>query len=468
VTAVEWKQLRAPAFVSACLSALFIVVYGGSNWLAAQRVEVVTWYYAWERFIPFVPWTVVPYMTIDAFFVAAPFLCRGREELRTLAKRITFGILTAGTFFVLMPLTLAVERPLSDGWTAPIFAFLHGFDRPFNLFPSLHITLRTILGVHYARHTRGGWRVASNVWFNLIGISTVLTYQHHVVDVAGGFTLAALCFFLFRERQMGGVSVPNLRVGSYYAVVSIMLIAIGLMVPNALLLFWPALGTGLISAAYFGFTRNVYRKKNGRIPLSAQLVLGPVLLGQRISCWWYRRKSERWNKVTPAVWIGAQLNNREARELKQLGVTAVLDMTAEFSERKELLAGRYLNLAVIDLTAPTQNQLRGAAEFIEREAAVGGVYVHCKAGYSRSAAAVGAYLLASGRAKDPRECLLLLKGARPSIVVRPEILKALDEFARTVRDAGLLREVVPSEMEKDGGCEAERINSVENATVTSD
>ncbi|MGZ8899575.1 MAG: dual specificity protein phosphatase family protein [Limisphaerales bacterium] len=429
----RWKRLVAPALVSAGLSALFVVVYGGSNWLAGQRVDVATWYYAWERLIPFVPWTVVPYMTIDAFFVASPFLCRGREELRTLAKRTAFGIIVAGAFFVVMPLTLAVERPQPEGWTAPIFAFLHGFDRPFNLFPSLHITLRTILGVHYARHTRGGWRVASNVWFSLIGISTLLTCQHHVVDVAGGFALAALCFYVFREEPAEGVVIPNERVGSYYAIGGAVLVIIALLVPRALILFWPALGMCLVAAAYFGRAPNVYRKENGRIPLSARMVLGPVLLGQRISCWWYRRRSDRWNKVTRKVWIGAQLNEREAGEARRQGVTAVLDMTAEFSEAQEFLDVRYLNLPVIDLTAPTQEQLRSAAEFIERASEAGIVYVHCKAGYSRSAAAVGAYLLASGKARSVRECLLLLKGARPSIVVRSEILNALEEYASDLK-----------------------------------
>jgi membrane-associated phospholipid phosphatase/predicted protein tyrosine phosphatase len=465
---VERKQLRASALVSAYLSALFIVVYGGSNWLAGQRSEVATWYYAWERFIPFVAWTVVPYMTIDAFFVMAPFLCRGREELRILAQRITFGIVVAGIFFVLMPLTLAVERPLPEGWTAPIFAFLHGFDRPFNLFPSLHITLRTILGVHYARHAKGRWRVASNVWFSLIGISTVLTYQHHVIDVAGGFVLAALCFFLFREEQPRRTVLPNFRIGSFYAMGSAVLIGVALLVPNALLFFWPGLGTGLVAAAYLGFAPNIYRKKDGRIPLSARFILGPVLLGQRISCWWYRRRSDRWNKVTARVWIGAQLNEREARELKAMGVRAVLDMTAEFSETRELLGGQYLNLSVIDLTAPTQEQLGSAAAFIEREAVEGGVYVHCKAGYSRSAAAVGAYLLASGKAKDASECLDWLQEARPGIVVRPEILEALEEFARTARGGVLLREVITGEMEKDGSGETERVDAVEDAAVTCD
>jgi membrane-associated phospholipid phosphatase len=38
------------------------------------------------------------------------------------------------------------------------------------------------------------------VWFVLIGFSTLLTYQHHFVDIVGGFVLAAICFYLFREE----------------------------------------------------------------------------------------------------------------------------------------------------------------------------------------------------------------------------------------------------------------------------
>jgi membrane-associated phospholipid phosphatase len=73
------------------------------------------------------------------------------------------------------------------------------------LFPSLHIAFRTILAALYAKHTKGVIRLASHVWFILIGFSTLLTYQHHFVDIVGGFVLAAICFYLFRE---GKGSVP--------------------------------------------------------------------------------------------------------------------------------------------------------------------------------------------------------------------------------------------------------------------
>ncbi|HEX3799046.1 MAG TPA: phosphatase PAP2 family protein [Verrucomicrobiae bacterium] len=183
------------------LSVLFVIVYGSCNWVTAHRNDVGTWYYSWEHLIPFVPVMIVPYMSINLFFVSAPFLCRSREELRTFALRVAFAILIAGVCFLSMPLKLGTPVPPTSGWTGVIFDFLHRFDQPYNLAPSLHITFRTILANLFARHTKGVLRIASHIWFFLIGLSTVMTYQHHIVDVAAGFILAAVCFYLFRETN---------------------------------------------------------------------------------------------------------------------------------------------------------------------------------------------------------------------------------------------------------------------------
>ena len=68
------KALRA----SLGLSLLFLVVYGGCIWITARRHDVGVFYFAWERAIPFVPFMILPYMSIDVFFVAAPFLISSR------------------------------------------------------------------------------------------------------------------------------------------------------------------------------------------------------------------------------------------------------------------------------------------------------------------------------------------------------------------------------------------------------
>jgi len=190
------------ATTSVALSLLFLVVYDGCSWITAHRPDVGTWYYSWESFIPFVPLMIIPYMSIFFFFVCGPFLCQSRNELRVLAQRITFAILVAGACFLLIPLRFSTVRPQPNDWTGVIFKFLHFCDQPYNLFPSLHITFRTILAHLYAKHTKGVIRLASHLWFILIGFSTVLTYQHHIIDIVGGFALAAICFYLFREEEI--------------------------------------------------------------------------------------------------------------------------------------------------------------------------------------------------------------------------------------------------------------------------
>src|SRR2546422_991970 len=120
----RWILLRA--LVCALLSLLFLVVYGGAGWITAQRADVRTWYFKWEMSIPFQPLMVIPYLSIDLFFMAAPFLCTGESELRILARRISFAILAAGVGFLLLPLRLGFERSEAGGLLGGIFgAFLH-------------------------------------------------------------------------------------------------------------------------------------------------------------------------------------------------------------------------------------------------------------------------------------------------------------------------------------------------------
>jgi membrane-associated phospholipid phosphatase len=191
--------------VSAGLSILFLIVYGGCNWITSHRANVGTFYFNWERAIPFVPFFILPYMSIDLFFVAAPFLCRSDRELSIFAKRIATAILVAGMCFLIWPLQFAFPQPHADGALGALFDWFRGMDAPYNLFPSLHAALMLILADVYFRHTRGLVRFAIAVWFALIALSPVLTYQHHLIDIFGGFMLAAVCFAVFRD-----FSSPNL------------------------------------------------------------------------------------------------------------------------------------------------------------------------------------------------------------------------------------------------------------------
>ena len=202
---MEVKRGKAFA-VSVGLSILFLIVYGGCNWITARRANVGTLFFWWEIAIPFVPFFILPYMSIDLFFVAAPLLCRTDRELSILTKRIATAIVVAGICFLLFPLRFAFPRPHAEGWLGAIFDWFRGLDAPFNLLPSLHAALMLILADVFLRRTRGLVRLASLVWFVLIALSPILTYQHHLIDIAGGFVLATMCFAIFRD---GDLSSPQ-------------------------------------------------------------------------------------------------------------------------------------------------------------------------------------------------------------------------------------------------------------------
>ena len=202
--------------------------------------------------------------------------------------------------------------------------------------------------------------------------------------------------------------------------------------PWGAFLIWPTVSLGLAAAAYFGAGPGIFQKHDGRLPWTTWWALAPVLLGHELSRRYYRRQCRAWNELTPQVWIGGVLNQGEAAEAVRNRVTAVLDLTAEFTEPAPFRAVTYRNIAVLDLTAPTVDQLHAMAAFIDEESRKGIVYIHCKIGYSRTAAAAGAYLLRVGTVRTLPEALNLLRQVRPAIVIRPEIVRALSEFGRTV------------------------------------
>jgi hypothetical protein len=395
---------REALFFSVALSSMFILVYGGCNMLASQRSDAGICFFAWELEIPFVAAFIVPYMSIDLFFVGSFLLCTDRIELRTHARRIALAILIAGLGFLVFPLTVGYPRPEVNGWAGWLFQFLWSFDKPHNLVPSLHVALASLLWPVFARHTNGRVRSLVHVWFTLIIASPLLTFQHHVLDITTGAMLGQVCLFAFPQRRdrrdaftrKGDcaleVSAPNVRVALYYTAGSVVFGAPAIAFGSWFwLLLWPATSLALIATAYVRGSSSVFRKSGGRIPISTRVVLGPYLCGTFARLLFYRRRCEPWIEVAPGVYRGRLLNDDEVKALLATCVTGVLDLTAEHAESRAFFDIEYLNVPVLDLTRPSREQLDRATSFIAEHASRGGVYVHCALGISRSAAATKEY-----------------------------------------------------------------------------
>jgi membrane-associated phospholipid phosphatase len=429
------RPWAAAAATAALTSLVFVVVYNICNRLTGIRPDTGVWAFDWERNWPLITAMIVPYWSLDLFYVVAPFLCRTREELAVHRRRILFATVAAGICFLAIPLRFAFPRPHVEGMFAPWFSALYGFDLPHNLFPSLHITLRTLLTVLYLRMSHRSLRWLVHLWFSAIGFSTLFTWQHHLVDVLGGFWLAAITLQLFPFDETPERHPASPRLVLYYGLAALLCSQLArLSWPWTFILVWPAFSCAVAALGYAGLGHRIYGKKNGQLTWLTRILLAPLLAGQWLSWRHYRRQSPRWNAITPGVWIGALPTPEDARDAIQAGVTAVLDLTVEFSEDPAFRNLRYHHIPVLDLTAPSPAQLARCAEIIQEESQSGIIFIHCKAGYSRSAAAAGAWLLTTGRADGVEAVVRQLTATRPGIVIRPEVRAALHAMGKPQRE----------------------------------
>lgn len=223
---------------------------------------------------------------------------------------------------------------------------------------------------------------------------------------------------------------PNRRIAGYYGLGFLSTVWLTLQGwPWSAPLLWPAAALAGVTAGYL-LGVPVYGKREGRLPRITRWLFAPTLLGQQASLWHYRRRCTPYDEAQPGLLMGRLLSPVEAEGLRRQGVTAVLDLTAEFSEHAVLRGLNYRNLPLLDLTAPTPSALHEAVRFIRDQLAAGGkVYVHCKVGYSRTATVVGAYLLTSGQCPTVEAVVATLGRVRPGMVVRPEAVRALSDFA---------------------------------------
>lgn len=405
------------------LGPLFAVLYGGAGWVAARQPGVASHFFAWERAIPFVPAAIVPYMSIDLFFAAAPFLCRDRAALRAFAARAAFAIAVSAACFLAFPMRFGFERPEVDGVYGALFGLLTAFDRPLNQAPSLHIALLVVLWPVFHRAARGWLNLAVHVWFALIAASVLLTWQHHVIDVPTGLLVGLVALCLFPERGRGqrraAASEPaadreaRRRIGVPYRLGCLTCLALAPMaMPGSLILLWPAAALALVAAAYGWGGPAMFGKAGGRLGLPHRILFAPHRLGVLASRHFYTHGDAPWHEVAPGLLVGRALTRREARRAVAEGVTAVLDLTAELPETETFLGLPNLNLPVLDLTAPSQADLRRATRFIAEHSGHGRVYVHCALGYGRSACVAAAWLLESGQASTPDEAVRRIRAAR--------------------------------------------------------
>ncbi len=180
--------------------ALFAVVYGGCNWLTAQRESVGHYYFAWELTIPLFPRMIWVYHSILLLFLVPMFLLT-REQVNAIGRAFACVTLAGGVCFLLFPGVAGFARPdyaSEPGLQALAFSILYHADNIHNVMPSLHVAYCTLVILVIQKQLEGNrLRLLFWGWLMAIVTSTVLVHQHHLVDLPTGAILGYAGYRLF-------------------------------------------------------------------------------------------------------------------------------------------------------------------------------------------------------------------------------------------------------------------------------
>jgi membrane-associated phospholipid phosphatase len=190
-----WSHLLYAWVLSLANGIWFMLVFGGCDFITAHRALRIPIHFAAELKIPFIPAMSAVYMSIYLLFLAGPFILRTRREFRAVIATLATMIGIAGVGFLLIPGQLAFSPPREQdlGIWAGTFHLADRLNLDYDLVPSLHVALSVACITAFCTHTGVVGRTVLWIWATAIALSTLLTHQHHVIDVAAGWLLATLC-----------------------------------------------------------------------------------------------------------------------------------------------------------------------------------------------------------------------------------------------------------------------------------
>lgn len=144
------------------------------------------------------------------------------------------------------------------------------------------------------------------------------------------------------------------------------------------------------------------------------------------------------SQITAQLFLGGQYSLVGLQKLKDMGITAIVNMRETSLYTAPIEGFKYLHLPTVDNTPPAIKDLNRGAIFVDEEIKNNGkVYIHCRQGLGRGPSMAIAYLLKLGTTYE--DAFALVKSVRSFIKPRPEQIIRLKELEQYYKKEELLR-----------------------------
>ena len=154
--------------------------------------------------VPFLPWTIWPYVLLLLADAVMPMLIRRDETFRRMLQAFGVTVVLNIAGWVLLPVTYPrPPLPVGEGVTLWGYRTLVGIDTPLNCFPSGHISVPAVLCWAVAQDRRA-WRWPLWFGFALLAPSILTTKQHYAWDLVGGLAIAWMGVSAVRRWERRG------------------------------------------------------------------------------------------------------------------------------------------------------------------------------------------------------------------------------------------------------------------------
>ncbi len=182
---------------------MFGVWSGLYFWIAESRVDAIkhTMIVEFDGKIPFIPEWVWIYLTVYMIFLIPLFGLTDRRLLKVVMSSYITVMLICYVFFYFYPVEYPRPELVVNDFSTWALSLVYKNDKPWNCFPSSHcaMAMMAALVLLEINWSFGIWGLTVAL---SIGVSTLFTKQHFILDVITGFSLSILVYYLYFKSKL--------------------------------------------------------------------------------------------------------------------------------------------------------------------------------------------------------------------------------------------------------------------------